>query len=94
LEISFLEGLARAAHAGGNHKRATQLFGASHAWREAINTPMPAGDRAEFEALVIATRENLSQQVFDQQWQKGEYMLLENTDKIFELARAADNLID
>jgi non-specific serine/threonine protein kinase len=94
LEISFLEDLARTAHAGGDHKRAAQLFGASHAWREAINTPMPAGDQAEFEAVVIATRENLSQQVFVQEWQKGEDMLLENAEKIFELARAANNLID
>jgi tetratricopeptide (TPR) repeat protein len=86
LQVSFVENLATAALAGGDPKRAARLFGAALAWREAINTPMPHGDRSEYDNSVGEAREKLGEGMFVQEWKVGAEMFNVEPEKVNSLA--------
>jgi len=94
LEVSFVENIARAAHASGDLKRAARLFGAAQVWREAINTPMPHGDRAEYDNSVAANREKLGEGAFIMEKKGGEEMFAVEPEKVISLALATTDLQD
>jgi len=86
IEVALVELLARIAQQTGEPKRAARLIGAAEAWRESIHTPIPNGDRDEFEKWVNAIREDLGEQVFNEEQSLGRAMILEGTEKVIELA--------
>ena len=88
LEVSFVENLARAALASEDPERAARLFGSAHVWREAINTPMPHGDRAEYENSVAANLEKLGERVFVLEKKVGEEMFAVEPEKVISMALA------
>lgn len=92
LEVSFVENLARAACESGDPYRAARLFGAAQVWREAINTPMPHGDRTEYENSVAANLEKLGEGVFVLEKKVGEEMFAVEPGKVISMALAATDL--
>jgi predicted ATPase len=59
-----LEGLARTSAAQGDPAWAAQLWGAAESLREAIGSPLPPVERAEYEYAVTAVRGQLGEQTF------------------------------
>jgi predicted ATPase/DNA-binding SARP family transcriptional activator/Tfp pilus assembly protein PilF len=72
-----LEGMAGIAGAQEGAERTARLLGAAEALREAIGAPLPAVDRAGYDRLVVATRAKLGEETFEQAWQRGRVMPLE-----------------
>ena len=66
-----LEGLAGVATALGRAAAAGRLFGAAEALREAIETPLPATYRADYERDVAAARAQLPGDAFATAWAAG-----------------------
>ena len=76
--ISYdLEGLATLASAQGQPERAARLFGAAESHREAMGTPLPPVDRAEYECSVVAVRAQLDEEAFQGAWAQGRTMTVE-----------------
>jgi class 3 adenylate cyclase len=73
----FLEGLAREAGVWGDAERATRLFAAAAALREELGTPRPPAERADYEAHVAATGEQLGPEAFAAAWLAGSTMTAE-----------------
>jgi hypothetical protein len=88
IEVALVELLARTAHKVGEPKRAARLIGAAQAWREVIHTPIPKGDRDEYEKWVRAARENLGEKVFTEEQSLGRGMIPEEAEKVIEMAKS------
>jgi DNA-binding CsgD family transcriptional regulator len=69
-----LEGLANVAMAQDEPVWAARLWGAAEALREAIGTPLPPVDRADYEAAIIAARTSLGEKAFTTAWAQGSTM--------------------
>ncbi len=72
-----LEGFSRLSCALGRWERAARLSGAAVALREAIGTPVPPVDRAEYERNVAAVRAQMDEKAFAAAWAEGRAMTLE-----------------
>jgi non-specific serine/threonine protein kinase len=71
---NLLDSLARLASAEGQTRRATQLFGASEALRETVQTPVPDHERADYERNVGIARATLGEEAFAAIWAEGRAM--------------------
>jgi len=69
-----LEGLAGVAAAQGELAWAAQLWGAAQALREALGAPLPPVERADYERVVAAAREQLEERSFTAAWAQGRRM--------------------
>ncbi len=69
-----LEGLAGVAAAQGELAWAAQLWGAAQALREAFGAPLPPVERADYERVVAAAREQLEERSFTAAWDQGRRM--------------------
>jgi len=69
-----LEGLANVAMAQDEPVWAARLWGAAEALREAIGTPLPPVERADYEAAIIAARTSLGENAFTTAWAQGRTM--------------------
>jgi predicted ATPase/DNA-binding CsgD family transcriptional regulator len=72
-----LEGLARVVSAQGDHPRAVRFWGAAEALREAIGSPLPPIERADYEQAVTVARGQLGEQIFAAIWAVGRTMTME-----------------
>ncbi len=72
-----LEGFSRLSSALGHWERAARLSGAAEALREAIGTPIPPVDRAEYERNVAAMRAQMDEKALAAAWAEGRSMTLE-----------------
>ena len=88
IEVALIELLARTAHKVGEPKRAARLIGAAQAWREVIHTPIPKGDRDEYEKWVKAAREDLGEEVFTAEQLLGRAMIPEEAEKVIAMAKS------
>ncbi len=57
--------------------RAARLWGAADALREAIDAPLPAGERELFEPHMVATHHRLGEAAWKEAWREGRSMTLE-----------------
>ena len=71
---SYLEGLAQVVALQGEQLWAARLWGAAKALREAINTPLPPVERANYERSVAAARGSLGEKAFTAAWSQGRIM--------------------
>jgi len=71
---SCLEGRAAVAAELGELVRATQLWGAAEALREAIGTPIPPVYRLGYERAVAKARAQVGNEVFARAWAEGRTM--------------------
>jgi predicted ATPase/class 3 adenylate cyclase/DNA-binding CsgD family transcriptional regulator len=71
---SYLEGLAQVVALQGEELWAARLWGAANALREAIHTPLPPIDRADYERSVAAARGSLGEKAFTAAWSQGRVM--------------------
>ncbi len=69
-----LEGLAGVAVAQGEPAWAARLWGAAEALREAIGTPLPPVERADYEAAIKAALTSLGENAFTIAWAQGRTM--------------------
>ena len=74
---SVLEGLAEVACSRGLTERATRLFGAAEALREAISTPIPPCERDDRDRGVSAARAGLGEETFARARARGRALTLE-----------------
>jgi DNA-binding CsgD family transcriptional regulator len=72
-----LEEMAGIAGVQGQAQRATKLFGAAEALREAIGAPLPPGFRALYERVMVTARAHLGEAAFAETWAQGRAMTLE-----------------
>ena len=72
-----LEGLAGVLATQGELRGAAQLWGVAEALREAIASPLPPVDRADYTQAVATARVQLGEQAFAAAWQEGRTMTLE-----------------
>jgi predicted ATPase/serine/threonine protein kinase len=72
-----LEGLAGVACTQDDYERAARLFGAAEALREAIGSPLPVVERADYERNLGRVRAGLSEATFADLWARGHEMNLE-----------------
>ena len=77
-----LEGLA-GVFATTDFTRAAQLWGAAHALRERIGSPMPPYAQHTFETQVLSARRNFGEEPFNAAWAQGQTMPL---DQVIALA--------
>jgi predicted ATPase/class 3 adenylate cyclase len=78
LDIAMcLEGLAHVAGAEGQPERVVRLYGAAEVLREAIDTPLPTSDRADYDRSVSAARAELGEETFAKAWEEGRKMMME-----------------
>jgi predicted ATPase len=75
--IDALQGLAGVAAATAESRRAARLWGAADALREQIGNPMSVDESIAYERLVKPVRAVLTTQAFDQAWQEGQAMNLD-----------------
>jgi non-specific serine/threonine protein kinase len=80
-----LEGLATVACMQGQVERATRLFGAAEAIRQAAANPLPTDNLAQYQQYLAALRTQLSPGEFDSAWAEGAAMTVEQA---VEYARA------
>lgn len=78
-----LEALGRTSASQGSPGRAAQLWGAAAALREAVGSPLPPADRADYERNVEAARASAGLEVFNTAWTDGHNMAL---DRVISLA--------
>jgi predicted ATPase/DNA-binding SARP family transcriptional activator len=78
----LLSGFAARAAARGEPQRAARLFGAAEALREAIGSPVPLPDRAEYDRVVAAARSQLDAAAWAREWQEGQKLVLEEAIKL------------
>jgi DNA-binding CsgD family transcriptional regulator len=71
---SYLEGLAQVVALQGEQLWAARLWGAANALREALHTPLPPIDRADYERSVAAARTELGEKAFATAWTQGRAM--------------------
>jgi predicted ATPase/class 3 adenylate cyclase/DNA-binding CsgD family transcriptional regulator len=71
---SYLEGLAQIVALQGEQLWAARLWGAASALREAIHTPLPPAERADYERSVAAARSSLGEKDFVAAWAQGRAM--------------------
>jgi predicted ATPase/class 3 adenylate cyclase len=69
-----LEGLAGVACAQGQHERATQLFAAAAALRDAGGVPLRISERADHDRDLAAARSGLGEEAFAAAWAEGREM--------------------
>jgi tetratricopeptide (TPR) repeat protein len=74
---SGLEALAGLAAAEGEPERAARLFGAAAARREALGSPIPPVDRAEYQRRVADVRAALGEEAFTAAWAEGQVLPIE-----------------
>jgi predicted ATPase/DNA-binding XRE family transcriptional regulator len=74
LSVESLEGMAGVAAARGRAEGAAVLFGAVHALRERIGTPMPPVNRPAYERDLAAVRATLGVERFTRAWDEGAAM--------------------
>jgi predicted ATPase/serine/threonine protein kinase len=72
-----LEGLAEVACTQDTFERAARLFGAAEALREAIGSPLPVVERADYERNVRMARDGLNEATFTELWTEGRQMDME-----------------
>jgi predicted ATPase len=72
-----LEGLAGVLATLGACRSAAKLWGAAEALREAIASPLPPFDRADYAQMVATSRAKCGEQAFDSAWQAGRTMTVE-----------------
>ncbi len=70
----ILEGLAQVVALQGEELWAARLWGAANALREAIHTPLPPIDCADYERSVAAARGSLGEKAFTAAWSQGRVM--------------------
>jgi ATP/maltotriose-dependent transcriptional regulator MalT len=73
----YLEGLAEVVVDQGEPAWAVRLWGAADALRKAIGAPMPPVQRAGYERMVSAARDQLNEEVFARAWAQGQRMTAE-----------------
>ncbi|MBB5083959.1 tetratricopeptide repeat protein [Nonomuraea endophytica] len=66
-----LEGLAGAYAGAGDHRTAARLLGAGSAARDAVNAPLPAGERGDVDRITAAARRALGADAFADEFTKG-----------------------
>ena len=69
-----LEGLADLVAAQGELAWAVRLWGAAEALREAIGTPLPPIERADYGRAITAVRTRLDEKAFTTAWAEGRTM--------------------
>ena len=74
LMASCLEGLAGVSLAQGASAWAARLWGTAAALREAIGTPLPPVERADYECSVASARVQLGEKAFAVAWAEGRTM--------------------
>jgi ATP/maltotriose-dependent transcriptional regulator MalT len=72
-----LEGLAAVVATQGEVSWAARLWGAAERLREALGTPLPPVDRADYERSVAAARISLGEKAFAAAWAEGRRMTLD-----------------
>jgi len=72
----YLEGLASVIAEQKEFARAAQLWGAAEAMRESFGIPLPPVDRADYEKVVAAVRNQLGMKAFSIAWTQGRAMTL------------------
>jgi non-specific serine/threonine protein kinase len=78
LGIAFsFDGLAQVAAAQGNSQRAAMLWGAAEQLRRLLGTPVDPSRQNVFTSLIPTARQALGLELFEQQWQKGRSLSLE-----------------
>jgi predicted ATPase/DNA-binding SARP family transcriptional activator len=85
--VRALENFARLASAQEQPERATRLWGAAKALREAINSPLPPNEREEYDRDLAVVRLALGEEVFAAVWAEGRAMTLEQAMR-FALSEA------
>ena len=75
--IPFLESLADVVAARGDATWAARLWGSAEALRETTGTPVWPKERARYESMVAAAREQLGERAFTAAWAEGRTMTLE-----------------
>jgi len=75
--VHALEGYAELAHQQHRTNRASRLWGAAHAFREAIGAPLSPRYREENEHHVAAVRKVLGEEAFRAEWAEGQTMTVE-----------------
>jgi len=73
----FLEGFGDVLIGEGNAKRAAKLYGSAEVLREKIGLSMPPTDRIFYDRAVGSMREALSPDIFQESWDAGRAMKLE-----------------
>jgi predicted ATPase/DNA-binding SARP family transcriptional activator/Tfp pilus assembly protein PilF len=82
-----LEGFARLAEAEGQSERAARLLGTTAAIRKSLGSPLPPGERAQYDQCVTTARADMGEAAFATAWAEGEAMTLEQALE-YALARA------
>jgi tetratricopeptide (TPR) repeat protein len=77
INLSVLGRMAELAAKQGKHARAARLAGAEHSAREAASIPNPPVDRERRERVMSQAREILGAEAFDQAWEEGGAMSLD-----------------
>ena len=75
--IYQLQGLVTIARLGGNAYKAARLLGAADGLRQMIGLPLAPGDQSDVERDMTAVREQLGEVVFQQEYNQGLAMTLE-----------------
>ena len=70
----LLEETGRGLVGRGRHAEATRLFGAAHALRELLGTPLPVGERSRYERFLALARVALGDEGFSSAWDEGSAM--------------------
>jgi len=66
-----LEGLGAVAATQGNLEQAARLLGVAEGLRDAMATPIPPSERAEYDRVVSAVRGALPEPIFSEAWERG-----------------------
>ena len=77
ITVHALEGCAELAHRQHRTNRAARLWGAAHAFRDAIGAPLSPRYREETEHHVAAVRKVLGEEAFRAAWAEGQTMTVE-----------------
>ena len=77
--IACLQGIAEAAAGDGEVQRAAALWGAAEGLREELGLPLPPGKLSELQGLQDATHARIEDGLWQQAWQIGRSLSLEQT---------------
>jgi predicted ATPase/class 3 adenylate cyclase/Tfp pilus assembly protein PilF len=85
-----LGGLAAVAVSRGQAQRAARLYGAEEALREAVGIPLDAPDRVQYEVNLAAGRAQLDEATWQEAWEEGRAMSVEQAIEYARERPAAD----
>ena len=72
-----LEGAAAVRAVGGERSKGVRLWGAAHALRETISSPLPLKERERYERQVGQARADLHEGAFTSAWEEGRHLTWE-----------------